>query len=797
MQSAFGLAKNVNTRPGARRAASAYHLSGRLPPSHSASSLVLLGESEDRTEFPLMPPFSSVSPVASLSSSSSSSSWGSRSAGDLKALGDGNRLAVPTAGQLVVELIDQQQHVGEEHDRNVTQRGSAVDKTNPFIGYFQMANEDKANSATVAVAASASTLRDSLVGSYQYSSTALVNQQKRFTEWIGAQSTRLPSFFTRRENEQSGRKKSASSTKQNYGKEYADGAQLQVMPDASRVPINILIGAERHDDDSVNAGANTRAPVQEKGQHNPVLARQSSISSSSWAPSSSRFEQDFEVIGILGQGGQGVVYKVQSKLDGCYYAVKKVTFPKAIQRNSPALLQALREVKAMAAMAPHENVVRYHTAWLEEELVDQHEVRASRGSSRRELSMEEATVSNKENSVSFFSEDEYSVDTLINFEGSIGGFEFAESSQSIIAEAEAELLKARPCLAAVQEVESEDSGSVSSRSSQPETNLVLYIQMELCGSPAAASTTEAYVSDCEQQEDDSFQRLIKRLTSKSERTMKSAVTTELADMVHSNFTAWLRSSVEARANPDENLIVHREGLKLFLGVVQGVQHLHATGVIHRDLKPDNIFVHGDIAKIGDFGLSKSIFGDNSPDNMRTKYEGFEDDHTTALGTFTYASPEQLGNNWSHTKGVTSNAVKSARYSIKSDIFALGVILLELCYPCSTMMERSQVLTGVRHGVVPQLALQRFPEEMNLVLRMTAVDPAERPSTDEIIEKVRSLVAVKDTTSVRSAVEELLDLQAKLALAVNQLRDRSQAAQQLESLVAELQDKVQNVGLALA
>ncbi|KAJ0388654.1 hypothetical protein P43SY_011754 [Pythium insidiosum] len=114
-----------------------------------------------------------------------------------------------------------------------------------------------------------------------------------------------------------------------------------------------------------------------------------------------------------------------------------------------------------------------------------------------------------------------------------------------------------------------------------------------------------------------------------------------------------------------------------------------------------------------------------------------------------------------------------------------------------MMERSQVLTGVRHGVVPQVALQRFPSEMALVLRMTATDPSERPSTSEIIQQISTLAATPETVTVRSALEDLRDLQAKLAIAVHQLRDRSQAAQQLELLVSELQDKVQTVGIALA
>jgi translation initiation factor 2-alpha kinase 1 len=226
--------------------------------------------------------------------------------------------------------------------------------------------------------------------------------------------------------------------------------------------------------------------------------------------------------------------------------------------------------------------------------------------------------------------------------------------------------------------------------------------------------------------------------------------------------------------------------------------MHSVGVIHRDLKPDNIFIHGEVAKVGDFGLSKSIFADSK--TLAQQGHDFENgdeygDHTTALGTFTYASPEQLGHRFNRSKD--TSRVKSAKYSIKSDIFALGVILLELCCPFGTMMERSQVLTAVRHGVVPQKALQRYPTEMALVLRMTAVDPAERPTADEICEQIRSLLIARNAISARSALDEFRDLQAKFALAVHQLRDRSQTTLQLESLVAEMNDKIQTFGIALA
>jgi translation initiation factor 2-alpha kinase 1 len=320
--------------------------------------------------------------------------------------------------------------------------------------------------------------------------------------------------------------------------------------------------------------------------------------------------------------------------------------------------------------------------------------------------------------------------------------------------------------------------------------------MELCGTAVNSVPSTPTAADSHEP----IHRILDQLKSPEQERQ------QFGEETHSNLGAWLRSSLDERSAWSNTSDKHQEGMKLFHSAVQGVAHMHSYGVIHRDLKPDNIFIHGDVAKIGDFGLSKSVFTDSLPDGAVSPRERLQElglsdgDHTTALGTFTYASPEQLGYRFS-SSNVLKNAatrLKSAKYSIKSDIFALGVILLELCCPFGTMMERSQVLTGVRHGVVPQRAREHFPMEMDLVLRMTSIDPGERPTSEEVCEQLRQIMAASSATvSPASALEELRELQAKLAAAVRQVRDRSSATLQLEALVSELNEKVQNVGIALA
>ncbi len=95
----------------------------------------------------------------------------------------------------------------------------------------------------------------------------------------------------------------------------------------------------------------------------------------------------------------------------------------------------------------------------------------------------------------------------------------------------------------------------------------------------------------------------------------------------------------------------REIKQWFLAMASGVNYLHRQGLVHRDLKPGNIFFDIDqqIVKIGDYGLSKFISA-----SKRSA-------QTESVGTFHYMAPE-IG------KGI---------YGREIDVYALGVILYEM------------------------------------------------------------------------------------------------------------------------
>ncbi len=101
----------------------------------------------------------------------------------------------------------------------------------------------------------------------------------------------------------------------------------------------------------------------------------------------------------------------------------------------------------------------------------------------------------------------------------------------------------------------------------------------------------------------------------------------------------------------------REKLELFLKISDAVHHAHQNGVIHRDLKPDNILVDPEgQPKILDFGIARVAREEKDPAPRGTELG-------EVIGTLGYMSPEQAGG--------------ELEVDIRTDIYSLGVILFEL------------------------------------------------------------------------------------------------------------------------
>lgn len=115
-------------------------------------------------------------------------------------------------------------------------------------------------------------------------------------------------------------------------------------------------------------------------------------------------------------------------------------------------------------------------------------------------------------------------------------------------------------------------------------------------------------------------------------------------------------------NQEDKQVRRNVGLEYFLQVCHGLLHLHAAGITHLDIKPENMLFSNGVLKISDFGSAIA------PWLLKEARQPGKGISPSDLGTPRYMSPEHF------------IASEPARLSPRSDIYSLGVILYELIHP---------------------------------------------------------------------------------------------------------------------
>ena len=166
-----------------------------------------------------------------------------------------------------------------------------------------------------------------------------------------------------------------------------------------------------------------------------------------------------------------------------------------------------------------------------------------------------------------------------------------------------------------------------------------------------------------------------------------------------------------------------EWIGIFIKVLEGIQYIHENGIIHRDIKPQNILASpAKSPKIIDFGLS--IFQDDMSLN-----------ESKVIGTLPYISPEQTG-------------YIKAPIDVRSDIYSLGVLFYECLAGHNPFHAKikSQIIHKHLSLVPPALSEllphDKFIDQLNdIIQKMLSKEPDKRyPNAASIIETLSQLLA---------------------------------------------------------
>lgn len=479
-----------------------------------------------------------------------------------------------------------------------------------------------------------------------------------------------------------------------------------------------------------------------------------------------RYVREFLELEIVGKGGYGKVFKAKHKLDGSFYAVKRIpvspTKLAKIQEHGSAELEGiLQEVRSLARF-DHANVVRYHNAWLEFTTapIDESLLRATTLLRPDRLLENVAVISasppisddvqSRFNDMSLgdpFERPDDSYGAGIVFETSENGAG-ADTSKS---EADDMSMKTQLRKASRRQ---------NRRGSQASQATIATVS----SSKSRMSAVEDVDEDDEDEDIENIPRShVPYMQEPASEISESMVTNSdvpghlvpvhnigpiltlnvQMSLCETNLAAFLSADRSlSGAEPTDRHCFHPcVSLELLNNIISGVEYLHAQGVVHRDLKPANIFLslsttryppYGsvDVAsckhcpkrnclhitpRIGDFGLVAAL--DDSC--LDTAVVG------KPVGTEFYR-PET-----------------SSKVNEKLDVFALGVVGFEMLQKFGTRMERIAALTDLRRGKFPDsfsLDFGDFGDEIQQLLgNMLLTNEQNRMSCEEVKLEMRKLV----------------------------------------------------------
>ena len=510
----------------------------------------------------------------------------------------------------------------------------------------------------------------------------------------------------------------------------------------------------------------------------------------------SRLASEFDILGLLGQGGGGAVYRARHKLDGSQYAIKRVTFwtrPGAPVHSEAAARRVLREVTALAQLN-HPNVCRYYSAWVETDWPSFFNTVSSRASKKSAPAPRMRLLLNPP--VDPFSKHANDLGSPPSrrsdvSSSSAAGFDSTEndpdSPLSPVSPPKKSAAEER-----LSEV-SEDSISFSTSANRHlnadplSIDDPIFQSCQLCashlGSGVAAlmGGSEPGRSDISKQVSmDAVSEDVSESSTTSAGNVDGDSLSSLSSVPHQQRhstavaatrppslsrqwtyrkelliqmelceTHTLRDYLEERDRRNTGIDEARS-LDCLIQICQGLEHVHSCGIVHRDLKPSNCCFGASnrALKLMDFGLSRQRVnkdggGISSP--TRTRKPGKVKPGSSA---FRAQTPDEEANNIEEVDlsegGLNTQGAGTHSYAAPEqmnggallsacDMFPLGLITYELFTSFGSAMERAKAFGELRSQRMPQEFVARLPVLAPLVGRLLSESPKDRPTCSEVLQ----------------------------------------------------------------
>ena len=177
-------------------------------------------------------------------------------------------------------------------------------------------------------------------------------------------------------------------------------------------------------------------------------------------------------------------------------------------------------------------------------------------------------------------------------------------------------------------------------------------------------------------------------------------------------------------------------LAILRDVTKALAYAHARGIVHRDIKPDNVLLSGGTAVVTDFGIAKALSA------SRADAGGTLTSIGTSIGTPAYMAPEQVAGD----PGIDHRV----------DLYALGCMAQELLTGKSPFADRTPQRMLAAHLSEAPVSVSTLrsdsPTALNsLVARLLQKDPADRPqSANDVLRALDSLSTSSSSTLTLSA-----------------------------------------------